>query len=225
MRDLRELYLGDNELTSLPDWFGNLINIKELQLGGNNLVNLPNCMQKLVDLEILYLNGCNLHFLPDWIGDLKNLKSLEIENNHIPILPESFRNLKNLKYFRLENAGLRSFSNIPEKFYDSLDFEDIWPFPAFPSPGNHLSKDAIDNFKDRYNLYYYYLISPLELAAKYAKDQNSLTSQEKDRLAWEGGHRERQLMEECGVLPNDPILAEINKRLSISYDNGLKLIK
>ena len=191
----------------------------------NNLCSLPNYIRNLVNLETLNIDGCNLHFLPDWIGDLTNLESLEIENNRIPILPESFRNLKNLKYFTLENAGLRSFSNIPQEFYDSLDIEDIWPNLALVCPGNHLSQDAISYISDRYSLHHYYFISPLELAVKYAKNQNALTAQEKDRLAWEGGHRERQLMEECGISPDDPILAEINQRLTITCDNGLNLLK
>ena len=39
------------------------------------------------------------------------------------------------------------------------------------------------------------------------------------------GWRERELMEEGGIEPDDPVLAEINKRLIIKCDNGLELIK
>ncbi len=56
--------------------------------------------------------------------------------------------------------------------------------------------------------------------------RNRLTPpDQKDRLAWKGGFRERQLIEEGGIEPDDSILAEINKRLIIKCDNGLELIK
>ena len=96
----------------------------------------------------------------------------------------------------------------------------------FSSEGNYPSKHAKEELGDDENfleIWEYYLLSPLELAAKYAKDRNSLNPEQKDRLAWEGGWRERQLMEEGGVEPDDPILLEINKRLIISCDNFYKL--
>ena len=51
-------------------------------------------------------------------------------------------------------------------------------------------------------------------------DENSLSLQEKDRLVWESGHPKRQVIE-LGVEPDDLILAEINKRLVIKFNNGL----
>ncbi len=145
-------------------------------------------------------------------------------------MPESFRNLKKLQYIDIANAGLCSFSNIPVEFEDQIDpYEDSWPWPAFLSERNYPSPHAKDNFKNSRQIFQefwsYYRVSPLELAAKYARDQNSLYPEEKDRLAWKGGFRERQLIEDGGIAPDDPILAEFNNRLTITCDNGLELIK
>ena len=227
LKNLEFLELGYNKLSSLPESLGNLENLKELGLMNNNLQTLPKCLKSLKNLKILYLNGCNLHSLPEWLGNLTNLEILEIADNNLSILPESFRNLKKLGYINFENAGLRSFSNIPEEFIDRLDFPDVsWPWPDFTSKDNYPSKEAQEIIGgDLFKFQSYYRVSPLELAAKYVKDQTSLKSKEKDRLAWEGGHRERQLMEESGIKPNDLTLAKINKRLTITFDNGLKLIK
>jgi len=145
--------------------------------------------------------------------------------NKISILPESFRNLKKLAYLDLENTSLRSFSNIPEELIDQTDpDEDSWPWTCF-TQGNYPSKQAerIINY-NLYDFWDYYRVSPIELAQKYAQDRDSLSSEEKDRLAWEGGFREREVIE-LGVALDDWILAEINKRLILSCNNGLELIK
>ncbi len=166
-------------------------------------------------MRILHLGANNFTFLPEWFGNLENLQSVVLSNNKISILPESFRNLKNLKGLSLIDTGLRSFSNIPEEFIDSLDFPDVsWPWPDFLSKGNHPSKEAQGIIgSDIMKFMWYYRASPLQLAQKYAKDQNSLSAQEKDRLAWEGGFRERDVIEMKDVLFDDPILTEISNRL------------
>ena len=219
--------MESNLLKSLPASFQYLINLELLQLGINDFISLPEWFGNLKNLSELDLGGNKFHALPETIGNLENLDWISLGPNKISILPESFRNLKKLTYVDLDDTGLRSFSNIPEELIDEIDpAEDSWPWPSFLSKGNYPSiqaKKIID-----YNLYKfweYYRVSPLELATKYAKDQDSITLQEKDRLSWEGIFRERQIIEASGVELNDHILAEINKRLTITCDNGLKLIK
>ena len=127
----------------------------------------------------------------------------------------------------MNNTGLRSFSNIPDEFIDTLDLpEDSWPFSSFYSKGNYPSKEAKEIIKfDVIVLMGYYRVSPLELAQKYAQDQDSLSAQEKDRLTWESGFRERDIIEMGKIKPNDPVLVKINKHLTITSGNGLELMK
>jgi len=227
LKNLLKLYLADNKLHSLPDRFGNLVNLEFLGLGGNNFTSLPDCLEKLKNLRDLRLWNNKLHSLPDWFGNLKNLKNVELGGNNIPLLPESFRNLKNLIYIGFENTGLRSFSNIPEEIIDHYVFlEDLsWLVAAFCSKGNYPSKEATDNIGNILELMGYYHVSPLDLAQKYALERDSLSLEEKNRLAWEGGFRERDVIEMGGINSEDPVLAEINKRFTFTSDSGLKLMK
>ncbi len=251
-KELRELLLDSNYLSSLPESFQNLTNLEVLQLERNNFTLLPIWIGNLKNLRVLFLGDnkfrtlfetignlenlreldlgrYNFTSLPEWFGNLKNLTCVYLGPNKISVLPESFKNLKKFAWIGLEDAGLRSFSNIPQEFIDQIDpFEDCLDWECFSSKGNYPSKHAKETIgldENIYDIWDYYCVSPLELAAKYAKDQNSLIPHEKDRLAWEGGFRERQLIEEGGVEPDDFILAEINKRLVIKCDNGLELIK
>jgi len=229
LKYLHYLSLGVNKLQSLPDWFGDLKNLEHLDLSGNNFTSLPNCVENLKYLHYLSLGGNKLHSLPDWFGDLENLEHVSLIFNKISILPESFRNLVKLGEIALNNTGLRSFSNIPDEFIDTLDIpDDSWPWTIFygKGKGNYPSIKAqeIIGF-DFIDFMQYYRVSPLELAQKYAQDQDSLSAQEKDRLAWEGGFRERNVIEMGGIKPDDAILTEINKSLTITSDNGLELMK
>lgn len=184
-------------------------------------------MKNLKKLCYLSLGGNKLHSLPDWFGNLENLESVSLIFNKISILPDSFRNLIKLGEIDLNNTGLRSFSNIPDEFIDTLDSpDDPWPWFSFYGKGNYPSKEAKEIIgSDVIDFMQYYRVSPLELAQKYVLDQDSLTAQEKDRLAWESGFRESDIIEMGKIKPSDPVLAKINKRLTISCDNGLELMK
>jgi len=225
--NLERIQLGYNKFHSLPDWFENLTNLKEIQLGCNKFSSVPDCLKNLKSLMHLSLRDNKLHSLPEWFGNLKNLEILYLNDNDIPILPESFRNLSRLGEIGLRATGLRSFSNIPKDFIDHLDFPDVsWPWPDFNSKGNYPSRQAQEIIGGNVlDFMRYYSVSPLELAAKYVQDQDSLTTEERDRLAWEGGFRERNVIELGKICLDDSILAEINKRLTIKRDNGLELIK
>ncbi|MHA1720644.1 MAG: hypothetical protein ACTSWX_11805, partial [Promethearchaeota archaeon] len=74
--------------------------------------------------------------------------------------------------------------------------------------------------------YKYYEKSPLILAQQYIQDPDSLTEDERERLAWEGSYRERRILE-LKMDPDDPILLEINKRLTVEFPNnkGLNLMR
>ncbi|MHA2020033.1 MAG: hypothetical protein ACTSXY_17360, partial [Promethearchaeota archaeon] len=83
------------------------------------------------------------------------------------------------------------------------------------------------NFNEIKNEFYkYYEKSPLILAQQYIQDPDSLTEDERERLAWEGSYRERRILE-LKMDPDDPILLEINKRLTVEFPNnkGLNLMR
>ena len=83
--------------------------------------------------------------------------------------------------------------------------------------GNDCTEKGEKLFGSTVEFFKYYSKPTLKLAQQYSENPNSLTGDEKERLAWEGGLREREILEldESKISPTDPILLEINKRLSI----------
>ncbi len=224
LKELRILDLRCNQLKNLPESFQSLANLRDLHLSGNIFVSLPNLLGNLKNLRLLNLDSIGLLSLPETIGNLEYLEKISLRHNNISILPESFRNLKKLSFLDLYATGLRSFSNIPKELIDKPESFKIVSSYFFHS--NNPSEQAYDIIWGNIDGFWeYYRISPIELVQKYAKDQDSLTPVEKDRLAWEGGFRERNILEMGGINPNDLVLAEINKYLTIMGHNGLVLLK
>lgn len=97
LKNLKELHLQYNQLTSLSESIGNLENLVELKLGGNELKTLPRNIGKLKKLRILTMWRNEIEFLPAEICLLKNLQGLDLCDNPIEFLPNEITNLKNLK--------------------------------------------------------------------------------------------------------------------------------
>ena len=64
LSDLRELYLGDNELARLPDSLGHLTALTTLYLTRNRLDDLPESIGRLTGLTTLFLDHNRLESLP-----------------------------------------------------------------------------------------------------------------------------------------------------------------
>lgn len=75
-----------------------------------------------------------------------------------------------------------------------------------------------------YSIIKYYQKTPMELAQQLIEDPNSLSDDEFDRLGWEGGYKERQLLEPHLSLDH-PILWEISQRLTHELPSGLSILK
>ena len=97
------LSLYDNNLTTLPESFGQLVNLEELSLNSNNLTTLPDSFGQLVNLRWFYLTKNNLTTLPECVGQLVNLRILDISYNKLTTLQPLLGNLPNLRYFYYHN--------------------------------------------------------------------------------------------------------------------------
>jgi Leucine-rich repeat (LRR) protein len=89
--------LDNNQIKTLPDLIGNLINLQKLYLHNNQINILPDSIGNLINLQKLYLHNNQINILPDSIGNLINLQKINLDNNQITILPDSIGNLINLR--------------------------------------------------------------------------------------------------------------------------------
>ena len=108
-----DLWLNDNELTSLPESFGNLKIGGRLGLNRNELTSLPESFGNLKIGGDLLLRYNNLKSLPESFENLKIGDSLWLDRNNLKSLPESFGNLKIGGGLFLGNNKLTS---LPESF-------------------------------------------------------------------------------------------------------------
>lgn len=163
---LKVLNLSANFTDSLPDNFGNLVNLDTLIMWGSKVKHIPNSFGNLKNLRYLELTGNYFTTLPESFSDLSSLNHLNIELNTIDKLPENFGNLKNLETFRgptLLESIPNSFSNLeklkfcffylqsssavlPEDFGRLTALETLWMHGNYLSIPNSFSN--LKNLKD-----------------------------------------------------------------------------
>ena len=102
LTNLKELYLYNHRLTSLPAEIGNLTNLQSLWLHYNQLTSLPAEIGHLTNLKMLSLWYNSLTSLPAEIGNLTNLQKLYLGNNQLTSLPAEIGNLTNLQIIDLQ---------------------------------------------------------------------------------------------------------------------------
>ena len=105
---LRELNLGDNELTSLPAEIGRLTSLRDLFLIGNQLTSVPAEIGQLTSLTRLCLSHNQLTSLPAEIGQLTALTRLNLGDNQLTSLPAEIGQLTSLRDLYLGNNELSS---------------------------------------------------------------------------------------------------------------------
>jgi Leucine-rich repeat (LRR) protein len=93
----------DNQLTSLPNEIGQLINLQLFYCLFNQLTYLPNEIGQLINLKYFYCSSNQLTYLPNEIGQLINLQVFYCLNNQLTYLPNEIGQLINLLEFKYSN--------------------------------------------------------------------------------------------------------------------------
>ena len=130
------LFLHKNNLTFLPESFGNLQIGGSLWLHNNKLESLPKSFGNLKIGGGLCLDNNNLISLPELFGNLKIGGGLRLSHNKLESLPESFGNLQIGGYLWLNDNKLES---LPESFGNLKIGSSLW-----------LSKNKLEFFSESF---------------------------------------------------------------------------
>jgi MFS family permease len=108
MRELRELYIYDNQLTTLPPWIGELGDLRVLDANRNRFASLPGSIGALRNLYYLYISDQQrLGALPETIGGLASLAYLNASHDALTVLPDAVGDIVTLVELRLDDNALR----------------------------------------------------------------------------------------------------------------------
>lgn len=113
---VRELRLGERQLTSLPDEICQIANLQLLYIYGNNLSMLPSEIGSITNLVYLLISNNQLTALPDGIDKFTNLRRLFLDRNRLTTLPDSVDKLTNLQSLSLSFNQLTALPNGIDKF-------------------------------------------------------------------------------------------------------------
>jgi hypothetical protein len=100
-----------NTFTSFPDVFL-FKDLNELFLNGNQITTLPARIGELKNLRVLYLTGNQIQEIPSEIGFLENLEKLSIANNAVKVIPPELGNLGRLEELDLSGNPLRKLPSL-----------------------------------------------------------------------------------------------------------------
>lgn len=129
---VEDLWLYGNSLTSLPSEIGNLSNLMLLNLESNGLSTIPPEIGNLAGLTVLELGFNNLSNLPQEIGRLYNLVVFKANDNNLTVLPSSVGGLMSLNHLNLFNNKL---TTLPDSIvnlvtWDTLDLDSNYLTPS-----------------------------------------------------------------------------------------------
>lgn len=127
-----DLDLGDNDISELPDNFGQLTNLEKLSLVQNELSELPDTFGQLTSLELLFLDKNKFTKVPYILKKLKKLNRIHLSNNNIENFefnfPESLEKLfamhcnisfldsdiSQIKHLKLISMSFNRISKLPK---------------------------------------------------------------------------------------------------------------
>jgi len=235
LSNLETLDCQFNKLTKFSTEIPTLPSLIKLNLNGNELRDLCGMPQELPQLHELHLRSNKLQSLIGIPANLPNLHTLFLYDNQLETL-EYFPSCPKLIDFDLNNNPLNSLYGLPLNQFSSM-VHTLLQSTGFRHPVRlNLSEkghalldqctrpESIEFHENAYNqLHQFYKKSSLMLCEKWIEGEN-LTNEEQDRIAYEGGSKERQLLEK--ILSTDHyVLRQIDDRLKLSLNADYRILR
>lgn len=106
----KELYLSENDISSIPIEISKCPNLSILDLSKNRITSLPSQIGELKTLKELILNNNKLFFSPltPDLGKLNQLIKLDLSFNQLDTIPSELGNLINLEHLNISNNQLKT---------------------------------------------------------------------------------------------------------------------
>ncbi|ETV67562.1 hypothetical protein H257_16293 [Aphanomyces astaci] len=107
LRHLKELWLSNNWLTSVPDSVLTLPLLSILHLSNNRITHIPSTIGAASALQVLSLDNNHLQDVPVEIGQCADLVELNLRGNQITALPSSLGECRSLTTLAVSSNALK----------------------------------------------------------------------------------------------------------------------
>jgi Leucine-rich repeat (LRR) protein len=212
MQDLKVFDVDYNSISYLPEAIGRCKKLYILGLSHNNLSEFPSSFQNYKTFYILDISYNQFSTLPDCFANI-DIRTLKLSGNPLTMLPPFLQKIQKPFTLVIKDTPIRSLSGLPPMLRKKRDYNN-------PIDTGNLHPDGLKNPLE------YYAISPIVLAHRYAANPQSLSSEERTRLQWEGGYEERTILETAipRISSDDLVLRAITERLQVPTQNGFSLL-
>jgi len=151
LKNLKVLAINQNQFTSFPESICELSTLEELNIGNQKIAALPSDMKGLKKLKKLIVESAEIQEIPDTISDLKSLEILNLKGNDIVSISESIGDCQNLTLLDLQ--GNACLEMMPESVGTLSNLEELNLYGCkkllkFPTKGSNLKKLRILNLSD-----------------------------------------------------------------------------
>ncbi|KAG7350314.1 leucine rich repeat LRR-containing protein [Nitzschia inconspicua] len=138
---LEKLHLSRLPIDALPDSLSSLgTSLESITITDcENLTDLPNGFGQLHNLQHLEIKSTPIHQLPESFGDLKRLRHLDMDFQHLTQLPEGFKNLTNLQTLKTGEGTFHfSVPHLPSVEFLETSVSNLHQFDQTQTKDMHL---------------------------------------------------------------------------------------
>ncbi|KAL7217216.1 hypothetical protein ACSBR1_029015 [Camellia fascicularis] len=146
LKSLKNLFLNDCNLKSIPASICHIYSLEWLDLSRNNIESLPATMNKLSNLGLLHLNGCKrLQELPELSSDIRNVEANDCTSLRTILSLSKYNNVEEFSFMNCFKLVENEQNNILSENFVSNQFQRHfeWQWQEsvyFTFPGSEIPK-------------------------------------------------------------------------------------